>query len=94
MKSLRILSDKLNIAREQWAYLPSTLALVWRATRGWTAAWICLLLAQGVLPVAVVYLTRPLVDGIVAAANSHGEWTRVRHAPADRRRRNCCRGTR
>jgi ATP-binding cassette subfamily B protein len=28
----------------------------------------------------VVYLTRPLVDGILAAANSHGEPARVRHA--------------
>lgn len=62
------------------SYLPRTLALVWRATRGWTAAWICLLVAQGVLPSAVVYLTRPLVDSILAAASSRDDWTRVRHA--------------
>ena len=63
----------------QLSYLPRTAALVWHATRGWTAAWVCLLVVQGVLPVAVVYLTRPLVDGVLAAASSHGEWTRVRH---------------
>ena len=79
-ENLRILDAKLRAALAQVSYLPRTLALVWRATRGWTAAWICLLVAQGVLPVAVVYLTRPLVDGILAAANSHGEPARVRHA--------------
>lgn len=62
------------------SYLPRTLALVWRATRGWTVAWVCLLVAQGVLPVAVVYLTRPLVDSILAAASSRDDWTRMRHA--------------
>jgi ATP-binding cassette subfamily B protein len=79
-ENLRILDAKLRAALAQVSYLPRTLALVWRATRGWTAAWICLLIAQGVLPVAVVYLTRPLVDGILSAANSHGEPARVRHA--------------
>jgi ATP-binding cassette subfamily B protein len=75
-----ILIPKLRKAASQLPYLPRTLALVWQATRGWTAAWICLLVAQGVLPVAIVYLTRSLVDGILAASRSHGEWTRVRHA--------------
>lgn len=78
-KTLHIVSARLRAVIAQWAYLPRTFALVWQATRAWTAAWICLLAAQGILPVAVVYLTRPLVDGILAAANSHGEWVRVRH---------------
>ena len=79
MDNLRIVGAKLRLAMAQLSYLPRTAALVWRATRGWTAAWVCLLVVQGVLPVAVVYLTRPLVDGVLAAASSHGEWTRVRH---------------
>jgi ATP-binding cassette subfamily B protein len=77
--NLRIVGDKLRQAMAQLSYLPRTAALVWQATHAWTAAWVGLLVVQGVLPVAVVYLTRPLVDGVLAAASSHGEWTRVRH---------------
>jgi ATP-binding cassette subfamily B protein len=78
IENLRILRTKLRLALAQVAYLPRTAALVWRSTRRWTTAWTCLLAAQGLLPVAVVYLTRPLVDRILAAGSSHGEWTRVR----------------
>ncbi len=78
IENLRILGTKLRLALAQASYLPRTAVLVWRSTRGWTTAWTCLLAAQGLLPVAVVYLTRPLVDRILAAGSSHGEWTRVR----------------
>ncbi len=78
--SLDIIGANLRKAREQWSYLPRTLELVWRATRGWTAAWFVLLVAQGLLPVAMVYLTRPLVDSILAAARSRGDSSQVRHA--------------
>ena len=80
MRTVHILDAKLRALLAQLSYLPKTLTLVWRATRGWTAAWVALLVVQGVLPVAVVYLTRPLVDGLLAAASSHGDWTRVSHA--------------
>jgi ATP-binding cassette, subfamily B, bacterial len=78
--NLHIIRDNLRTAREQWSYLPRTLALVWQATRGWTAIWLALLIGQGLLPVAVVYLTRPLVDSILAAARSRGDSNLVRHA--------------
>ena len=80
MSAIHILIEKLRTAAAQIRYVPQTMALVWRATRGWTVAWIARLAAQGLVPVAVVYLTRPLIDGIVAAANSHGDWLLVRHA--------------
>lgn len=70
--SLRILTTKLRGALAQLGYLPQALALVWAAARGWTVAWGVLLLAQGALPVATVYLTRRLVDGLVAAAGAGG----------------------
>src|SRR5439155_14371797 len=54
-------------AKSSLPYLFRTLGLVWRAAPGWTAAWVALLVAQGFLPVAIVYLTRPLVNGITAA---------------------------
>src|SRR6185437_14394759 len=46
--------------------LPRTLRLVWDAAHLWTVAWAALLLAQGGLPAATVYLTRWLVDTLVA----------------------------
>jgi len=48
------------------------LAIVWTATRNWTLAWLALLLVQGVLPVATVFLTKRLVDGLVAAVKTGG----------------------
>jgi ATP-binding cassette, subfamily B, bacterial len=76
--NLRILCAKLRLAGGQVSYLPRTAILVWQSAPLWTVAWACLLVAQGVLPVCVVYLTRPLVDGILAAGSSHGDWTRIR----------------
>ena len=61
----------------QIGYLPKTLRLVWTAARGWTSAWAGLLLLQGLLPAATVYLTRLLVDGLVKALNSQGSWESV-----------------
>ncbi|MBM3861864.1 MAG: ABC transporter ATP-binding protein [Verrucomicrobia bacterium] len=43
------------------------LALVWTAARNWTLAWFALLLFQGLLPAATVFLTKRVVDGLVAA---------------------------
>ena len=55
-------------------HLSLTFRLIWRAAPRWTLAWIFLLLIQGFLPVATVYLTRPVVNGIVAAVRSGGDW--------------------
>ncbi|MCP4902947.1 MAG: ABC transporter ATP-binding protein [bacterium] len=54
--------------------LPKALALVWQAARRWTFLWLILLLIQGLLPVAVVYLTRSLVDRLVPALSGDGSW--------------------
>ena len=54
--------------------MPRALALAWRATRRWTLAWGFLLLLQGLLPVATVYLSRSLVDGLVPALGTGGSW--------------------
>jgi ATP-binding cassette, subfamily B, bacterial len=52
---------------ENIPHLLRTLRLVWKAARGWTTAWVLLLLVQGLLPVAAVYLTRLLVNALAAA---------------------------
>ena len=43
--------------RQQAPYIPKTMQLIWRASGIWMAAWLMLLLVQGALPVAVVYMT-------------------------------------
>src|SRR2546422_4767671 len=68
------LPSRLRRAAVQLPYLPRTLRLVWQAAPDWTLAWTILLLIQGFLPVATVYLTRPVVNGIVAAVRSGGDW--------------------
>src|SRR5437773_359215 len=60
----------------QFSHLPRTLRLVWSAAPRWTAAWAALLLAQGLAPLAVVALSRPLVDSLAAAAA--GGWVQIR----------------
>ena len=48
------------------------------ATRNLTLAWAILLVVQGLLPAAAVYLTRPLVDSLVLAVNAGGSWESIR----------------
>ncbi|HJP90391.1 MAG TPA: ABC transporter ATP-binding protein [Pyrinomonadaceae bacterium] len=77
--SVKILSSKLRKALAQLPYLPRALKLVWEVARPWTIAWIVLLVVQGLLPAATVYLTKLVVDGVVAAVNSGSSWPNVRH---------------
>jgi ATP-binding cassette subfamily B protein len=58
--------------------VPRALALVWESARGWTLAWAALLVLQGLLPAATVWLTRALVDGLVAAIKDGAGWATVR----------------
>ncbi|MFH1632382.1 MAG: ABC transporter transmembrane domain-containing protein [Chloroflexota bacterium] len=51
-------------------YLPHALRLIWRAARPWTIAWAILLVLNGLVPVATVYLTRAVVDSLVLALDS------------------------
>src|SRR5271165_1467245 len=62
---LYTLRDKVTRVAEQLPLLPRALTLVRKAAKGWFAAWIVLLLLQGLLPVAVVYLSRSVVNGLV-----------------------------
>jgi ATP-binding cassette, subfamily B, bacterial len=49
------------------AYLKATLSMINRAARGWTLIWATLLCLQGLLPAASVYLTKIVIDSLVAA---------------------------
>ena len=67
LKDALFLGARLRRLAAQLPYLPRTMGLVWTAARGWTAAWIAVLLVQGVLPVATVYLTRTVVNRLIPA---------------------------
>jgi len=71
-KSLTVLNEKLRKALGQLPYLPRALALVWSVARLWTNIWIALLIVQGILPAAVVYLTKQIVNGILDAVRTKG----------------------
>lgn len=74
VESLRILTNKLAGAVAQLPYLPQALALVWAASRRWTLAWAVLLVVQGLLPAFTVYLTRLVVDSLVATLGTAATW--------------------
>ena len=50
------------------AHIRRAMGLVWSASSRWTVLWFILLIIQGLLPAAAVYLTKRLVDGLAAAA--------------------------
>jgi ATP-binding cassette subfamily B protein len=64
--------SKIALLRSQAPYIPKTVKLVWQATGMWMAAWLALLLVQGVLPVAIVYMTRQAVDSLVGVVRNGG----------------------
>lgn len=67
-------ADTFRNFLRQLPYLFKTFLLIRNAAPGWTAGWIVLLLIQGMLPVAVVYLTRSIVDGLVSILGAGGGW--------------------
>ncbi len=60
--------------KSQLPYLPMAFGLVYRAAGKLTLVWLGLLLAQGLLPVATVYLTKALVDGIAEVIKNGAGW--------------------
>jgi ATP-binding cassette, subfamily B, bacterial len=72
-----ILVIKLNRFLGQISYLLQSFHLVWTASRYWTLAWIVLLAIQGLLPATTVYLTRLLVDSVVAVVGAGTSWQNI-----------------
>jgi ATP-binding cassette, subfamily B, bacterial len=72
--SSKILGSKLRKALGQLPYLPRALKLVWAVARPWTIVWIVLLIVQGLLPAAIVYLTKFVVDGILLSLRQESSW--------------------
>ena len=61
------MNDKYTKVVRQLSNIPRALHMVWEAAPGWTTAWAALILLQGLLPVATVYLTKALVDSLSLA---------------------------
>lgn len=62
------------------SYLPKTLRLVWTASGSWLIAWAILIVLQGILPAVGVYLTRFVVDGLVAVMGTGVSWQSIQPA--------------
>ncbi|HEU4993244.1 MAG TPA: ABC transporter ATP-binding protein [Gemmatimonadaceae bacterium] len=60
------------------SYLTRVFGLIWAAAGKWTVAWALLLVVQGILPVILVFLTKPLVDRMQAALGRGTSWEAVR----------------
>ncbi len=62
-----ILRTKFRKLAAQFPYFPQALRLVWSAAPRHASLWAALLVFQGLLPIGTVYLTRLLVNALVAA---------------------------
>jgi ATP-binding cassette subfamily B protein len=67
-------TTRLRNALAHLVYLPRTLRLIWEAAPLWTAIWAILLVIQGALPVALIYLMRELVNSLTRVINLGGVW--------------------
>jgi ATP-binding cassette subfamily B protein len=77
-ESTSILKEKLSKILRQLPWLPRGLALAWEASRPWTIAWLGLLVVEGLVPVGLVYLTKLVVDALVAALKNGPAWPNAR----------------
>ena len=75
-----VLKVKLRKVAAQFPQLRRAVRLVWDAAPGLTASWAALLIVQGLLPVATVYLLRNLVNQLVVAFRERGGFSGLRPA--------------
>lgn len=73
-----MLREKLKTGFAQLPFLLRSLGFVWRAAGSWTIAWVVLLVLQGLLPVASVYLTRWIVNALVLVIDRTLSWESAR----------------
>jgi ATP-binding cassette subfamily B protein len=76
-ESSNLLIATIRSARARFRELPRAIVLVWTAARGWTVAWLVLLVIQGLMPVITVYLTRTLVDRLAETLGAGVIWPRL-----------------
>ncbi len=74
----RYLSPKSQLS--QLRFVPRALKFIWDAAAGWVVALIVILVIQGLLPVLTVYLTRSVVDAMVAVIENNGDREALQNA--------------
>lgn len=62
---------------DKFSYIGRALQLIWTSARGWTVAWVGLLLLRGLLPALTVYLTKVLIDNFTAVIGAGLSWESV-----------------
>ena len=68
-------SESIKKRLSRLTYLPAALELAWTAARLWTIGWAVLLVVQGLIPTATVYVTKLLVDAVAEALGGGLAWT-------------------
>ncbi len=79
-ETLRYTKSRTIRLLSECRHLPYALTLLWTAAGKWTLFWLALLLTQGILPVALVYLTRALVNAAIAGVRAGASWTALQPA--------------
>lgn len=64
--------ERSRTAVANLGYVPRALRLVWQAVPGWTSLGLLLIAVQGLLPAALVYMTKVVVDQLVTAKSAGG----------------------
>jgi len=76
--NLKLLLPTLRSILGQLPHLGKAIHLVWTAAHNWMLVWISLLIVQGLLPGATVYLSRSLVNRLVRSVGGGTTWEAVR----------------
>lgn len=71
---LILLDDWTGEAKLRLRLIKRTLRIVWDAAGSWTVAWTVLLIVNGVVPAALVYLTKFLVDSLASVIEAGASW--------------------
>lgn len=71
------LAAKLQDFRTNLRYIPWALRLVWAAAPRWSSAWLVLLVLQGVLPAAIIFLTKLTIDSLTHALGTVSIWQSI-----------------
>ncbi|HLY41338.1 MAG TPA: ABC transporter ATP-binding protein [Terracidiphilus sp.] len=78
-ETLKYARTRLRRLGQELRFLPRTLRIVREASGNRTLGlWVFLLIVQGLLPLAIVYLTRTIVNLLVIAVHSGGQWNVIR----------------
>lgn len=79
MNSYQTFLENIKRFQADIPYIHRALGLVWVSARLWTVVWALLLIVQGILPLATVFLTRDLTNALVVVCKPNAQWAEIRH---------------